>query len=216
MKKLLFAIFIVLSTIMQAQDVNWGVKLGGTLASTHFNDEIPSILSNDNSVKKPGFQLGVFARKNISTKFTFQLELNYALIGDKYKITSGIMPMTGTVYLTYAEYIKTLHYLQLPFLIQYHAGNKVNFETGPQLGYLISAKTHSTSEYSDGKVKTLDQDETKYFNALDFGWNLGVNYQFAKKYFINIKYTFGLVSILDADPQFNRVGQIGIGYFFSN
>src|SRR5450432_1195273 len=107
----------------KAQQANFGVKGGVNVAQLHFSDDQ---ISSDNKV---GLNFGVFAHIHASKTWAIQPELLFSLEGAQ-KVGNA-----GTNY--------NLNYLNVPVLLQYMFSNGFRLEGGPQIGFLLNAKTKS-------------------------------------------------------------------------
>lgn len=138
---------IMISGISNAQHVNFGVK-GGL---NFYN------ISNDNSSKydmKTGIHLGVLGHIHLDKSIAVQPELVYSSQGAKY--TAGGI-----------DYKLKLGYINLPVMLQYMFNNGFRLEAGPQVGFLVSAKT-------EGDNKTVDVKSG--YKTVEFGVGLGAGY----------------------------------------
>ena len=125
MKKIVLAAIAVMGFgFANAQDIKFGIK-GGINLST-FTGDI------EDASSKVGFQAGGFAELKLSDKFSIQPEVLYSLQGAKFK-------ETGDSY-SYKENINA-SYLNVPVLAKYYVIDKLSVEAGPQIGFLLSAKS---------------------------------------------------------------------------
>jgi len=183
MKKLLFYFAIAGFAIgnLNAQDVEFGVK-GGLNFTSIAGDDVPDSGINTD------FHFGVMAEMGISDKFSFQPELLYS--------GQGFATGQNTI---------LLNYINVPFMAKYYVAKGFSLEAGPQIGFLVSAKSDSVD------IK----DEIKNF---DFGVNLGIGYKLDNGLNFGARYNFGLSNINDisgvSNKNQNAVAQISIGYFF--
>ena len=116
------------------------------------------------------------------------------------------------------EYI--LNYLNIPVIFKYYFNNNgVSFETGPQLGFLLSSKTRDETVSSDNLSNNL--------TTATFDWLIGFGYKFDNGFNVNARYNFGATNIWkgpvrNPPPGYwyydygkrNSVFQITIGYYF--
>jgi hypothetical protein len=82
-------------------------------------------------------------------------------------------------------------------------------ETGPQIGFLVSAKQKT----GDVEVDVDDQ-----LNSIDVSWAVGGGYLFSSGLGIDLRYNIGLNNISDQTniTAKNRVFQAGLFYQFNN
>lgn len=184
MKKglLLFVCAISLAAVSQAQ-VRFGLKAGVNLASLSGD--------NDGLKMKIGFNAGAVAKISVTEAFSVQPELLFSAQGAKAEEGDGKL---------------NLGYINLPIMAQYNTGGFI-LETGPQFGFMMSAKMKAGDETEDIK------DQLK---GLDLGWGIGVGYQTASGFGVNARYNLGLSNVIDeGSDEFkwkNSVIQIGVFY----
>ena len=102
-----------------------------------------------------------------------------------------------------------LSYLNMPLTGKYYITKGFSLEAGPQIGYLLSAKT------GERNIKSS-------FKKFDFGANLGLGYKLNNGLSFGVRYNLGLTKINNTNTvsQYsnttnrNQVFQITIGYFF--
>jgi hypothetical protein len=181
-KVLLVAAFAVLGlSNVNAQEIQFGAKGGLNFAS----------ISGDNTGGTgtvTAFNVGLVAEIPINEKFSFQPELMYS--GQGYSFDDDTV---------------ALNYLNIPLIGKYYVTKGLSLEAGPQIGFLLSAKSE------DIDVKDL-------FNTVDFGVNFGVGYKLDNGLNFGARYNLGLADINDIDgfndKNKNGVFQLSVGYFF--
>ena len=144
-------------TTMNAQDVEFGAKIGANFGSLYGDNTgtIDPILSIIN--------FGFYAEIPLNEKFSFQPEIMYS--------TQGF---------SINDRIKALNYLNFPLMGKYYVTKKLSVEAGPQIGFLLSTKGRLENVRDD--FKTLDFGVNfglgyKLDNGLNFGarYNLGLS-----------------------------------------
>jgi hypothetical protein len=164
----------------QAQQAHFGLKGGVNISQLHFND-------NTTMDSKVGVNAGVFAHIHASETWAIQPEVLYSLEGAKQK--------NGNSKVTY-----NLNYM-------FHNGFRL--EGGPQIGFLLNAKT---------KTGDLTVNNTS-FQSTAFSIPLGVGYLTSSGVGIDARYVFGLSNIRDAEngPTIqSNVFQLGLFYQLSD
>lgn len=163
---------IMISGNANAQHVNFGVK-GGL---NFYN------IKNENNSKydtKTGIHLGVLGHIHLDRSIAIQPELVYSSQGAKYT-TAGI------------DYKLKLGYINLPVMLQYMFKNGFRLEAGPQVGFLISAKSVANNNSSDVKSS---------FKPIDFGVGLGAGYiKPSSGLGVGLRYNVGLSNINNNGP----------------
>ena len=182
MKKLvLVAIMAILGlSNANAQEVKFGIKGGVNFSEINWNN-------SGNRYRNSDFNLGFMSEITISEKFSFQPELLYSGQGG-----SSI----------------NLNYLNIPLMGKYYLTKGLSLEAGPQVGYLLSAKTNGTNIKSS-------------FNKFDFGASFGLGYKLKNGLNFGVRYNLGLSKINNTNTvsQYsgkskNKLFQLSIGYFF--
>ena len=183
---LIAALFLLCSA--QAQKTHLGVKGGVNVSNLHFNDNVTTH-------SKVGVNFGMLAHIHASKTWAIQPELVYSLEGGKPGDNSDV---------TY-----NLNFLNVPVLLQYMFENGFRLESGPQIGFLLSAKT-----------KTNDVTVTNHgFESTAISLPLGAGYLTSSGWGIDARYVFGL-SNLNSDRNGStiqsNVFQLGLFYQFSD
>jgi opacity protein-like surface antigen len=109
-------------------------------------------------------------------------------------------------------------YLNIPLMLKYGVTDKLFLEFGPQLGFLLSAKSKIEETY-DGETYSEEQDIKDSFKSIDFGLNFGVSFDVAENIMIGVRYNLGLSNIIDEedsgdDKLQNAVFSLSVGYRF--
>jgi opacity protein-like surface antigen len=184
MKKaiLLFVCAASLAVVSHAQDVRFGAK--GSLVLSTF--------SGEDAEMKVGFNLGALVQIPVAEQFMIQPELVYSAQGAKAEDDDSKL---------------ALGYINVPVLAKYQSTSGFFAETGPQVGFLLSAKAKEDGDSQDVK------DQLK---KVDFSWGFGIGYQTASNLGINARYNLGLSTLPDeGDAKVkNSVFQIGVFYLF--
>ena len=159
MKKLVLTIITLSSiSILNAQKIKFGAK--GGLNSSTMTYEIPVFGELNYEVYRDkrlhdytvGFHLGGFVEFRLTDQFFFQPELLLSVQGSKYEYKyiggggySGVSFMTTGINRTKV----TTTYITIPLISKYYVSKKLFLIAGPQVGFLIKAKSISEdSSYS--------------------------------------------------------------------
>jgi hypothetical protein len=193
MKKIfLLAAGIALVSAANAQ-VKFGAKAGLNLANVAGDVE--------NTKMKAGFNVGGFAKIGLTETLSLQPELVFSTQGAKMEFDEeGINYDVKT----------NLNYINVPVLLQYNTTSGFFAETGPQFGFLMSAKAKADGEKEDIKDS---------FKSIDLGWAFGAGYLTKSNVGFNARFNLGLSNIADNgdDGDFkvkNSVIQVGVFYVF--
>jgi hypothetical protein len=190
MKK--FFLFLVLSgaCLATSAQIKYGVKAGMNLANVSGDVE--------GNKMKLGINAGVFAKFSLTETISLQPELVLSTQGAKEKYSfEGIS----------VDAKNNLTYLNIPVLAQYNTASGFFAETGPQFGFLISAKAKS----DEGK-----QDIKDGLKTIDLAWAFGAGYLTKSNIGFNARFNLGLSNIADVDgndaKMRNSVIQVGVFY----
>lgn len=189
MRRVFIGLTLLIATIeaATAQHTDFGIK-GGFNAAKFTNE-------NGSDYKfKPSVNVGVLAHIHINKSFAIQPELVFSGQGTKFK--------SGSTDLKY-----NLNYINLPVLFQLLTASRFRFETGPQIGVLLSAKAKNGSSSIDVKDN---------FKTADFAWAFGIGYITLSKFGFDVRYNLGLSDITKASTSNikNSVIQAGVFYQF--
>ncbi len=185
MKKL-FSLLLASSILVSlafGQETSFGLKAGINVASLE--------TSGNDYNSKAGLHIGGLAHIHLSPHVALQPELVLSMQGGQYNSNNKV----------------NLNYINIPLLLQYMANGGLRLETGPQLGFLASAKSKS------GNV-TVDIKDN--LSSTDFSWAFGIGYLFPQGVGIDGRFNLGLNNVNDDDDFTlkNRVFQIGVFYQF--
>ena len=195
MKKEVYIILLLLFSIpffgqksKKDQGIVFGMK--GGLNISNFIGDI-----EDNKFRT-SIHLGIISEIIISDKVSLQPEILYSGQGYSGKITPGF---------SRSKY----DYLNLPILAKIYLSEKISVETGPQIGFLISAKEKTETD----KITIENQ------NNIDFGLNIGLAYELNSGVFFQTRYNLGLSNVnqsnsSDALRYSNSVIQFSTGIIF--
>jgi hypothetical protein len=180
---LLFVCAVAITTVSQAQ-VRFGFKGGANLANITGDME--------GTKMKIGFNAGAIVKISVSEIFSVQPELIYSAQGAKIEELDANL---------------NLSYINLPVMAQANISGFI-IETGPQLGYLMSAKIKADGESVDIKEN---------LKSIDFAWGIGLGYQMPGSGLgISARYNIGLSGINETEGDEkakNSVIQLGFHYF---
>lgn len=186
MKKIILSAVAVLAFgFTNAQNFKFGVKAGLNIST--FTGDISDTSS------KSGFAIGVFGEYKLTEKFALQPELLYSSLGAKNNMDN---------------YDLATAYFNIPVLAKFYVSEKISLATGPQIGFLTSAKL---------KQGSISVDAKDTFNKSDFGFNFGAGYNFTKNISADVRYTLGLSNIAKdsgTDKVHNSNIAIALGYKF--
>jgi len=206
MKKIILTVVVFTFGFVNAQEVKFGAKAGLNFANLTGDIEDASM--------KIGFNLGGFAEIKVSDKFSVQPELLYSTQGAKNETSEDGFTSESKL---------NLSYLNIPIMAKYYVSEKFSLEAGPQIGFLLSAKSKYEFTESDGEGGSIsvsgDEDVKDSFESIDFGLNLGTAYDFTENLFAGLRYNIGLSNVAktesgDDTKINNSVISLSLGYRF--
>ncbi len=180
---------ILITGTANAQHANIGIKAGLNLYT----------IKSDNTdfSTKAGFHAGLIGHIHMTKQFALQPEIVYSAEGGKYK-NAGV------------ETSIKLDYINVPVIFQYMFDNGFRLQAGPQVGFLINAKSEAN------KITTDIKDNLK---SIDFALGAGVGYVDPSSGFgIDARYNVGLSNINDNSSvkSTNNGFQAGVFYLFKH
>lgn len=180
MKKVLLIAILAVAGVSNAQDMKFGVKGGLNFAN---------VTNTNDGSNLTAFHLGGFANFKVADKFAVQPELLYSAQGSSY---------TGGKF--------ELNYINVPVMAQFEVSEGINLEVGPQIGFLMSAKSAGT-------------DVKEYLSTTDFSLNLGAAYNIDENMSVGLRYGMGLTKVqkelgTNESASKNSVVQLSFGYSF--
>ncbi|HEY1872271.1 MAG TPA: porin family protein [Chitinophagaceae bacterium] len=193
MKKLILIVFVLASAFVASAQVQYGIKAGLNVANLK-----SSGITYDNGTSlssKTDFNAGIMAAIPLFSNAYLQPELSFSGQGQKY--TSSVA--NGTI---------NYDYLNLPVLFKYQHSSGLFAESGPQIGFLLSAKIKINGY-------TIDQTQTQ---TVDFSWAFGLGYKLQSiPVGIDLRYNLGLTSVNKESGTAtikNSVFQFDVFYLF--
>lgn len=201
---MLTAAAVMAFAFSNAQETKFGVK-GGINLHTITGDVSEDVSS------KVGFQIGGFAEFKLSDKFAIQPELLFSTQGAKLESSEPEFGISS-------EQKLNLTYLNIPVMAKFYATEKFSLEAGPQVGFLLSAKSKYEATF-DGETESGDEDVKDTLESIDFGVNFGAGYDFTENLSAGLRYNLGLSNIAktedDNDAKVkNSVFSLSVAYKF--
>lgn len=197
---LLLTAAMVMTAASFAQDaktIGFGLKAGANFSS--LKDKFDG--DTENSDMKVGFHGGAFVNLPIGTTFAIQPELVYSIEGGKEEEGD---------YTAKAN----LSYLNIPVMFQYTASG-FYAETGPQIGFLMSAKLKEEEGGQEDETDIKD-----FMESTNFSWGIGLGYKLPSGLGFGARYNLGLSNLnKDGNDDFSTKAntiQVGLSYTFGS
>ena len=242
MKKIIFGALMLCSITTFAQKVTFGAKAG--LNISNLSGDYPTTSGDYLTIETSpltSFHLGGFVEFHLNEKIKFAPELLISIQGNQIDTRGTVWnPPTQTYQTQRFVQNPTLTYLNIPLMFKYEVINKLYLEVGPQIGFLISAKSKWEYTNADAPAEnstvTVDllNDGIYYFggqqiyvekgmNGMDLSLNIGASYDLTQSLFVQARYGGGVAAI-DSKSQLagevkslnlkNSVFQFSLGYRF--
>jgi hypothetical protein len=186
---------------------SFGLDVGANFSRFNIDREkFPTGTTAPDADYSTSFHVGVFLEIPVGGMFSLKPQVIYSRQGAE--ITQG----TGTTAVKYDEDLDYIYVAPAAVQITTPAGFIV--ESGPQLGFLISA------EQERGTTKT---DVKDIRNKVDFLWNAGIGYMTKLGFGVHARYNHGFSNVLSTSDDntrnangkmSNRLFQLGVMYHF--
>ena len=180
---LFLSIGSTLTVLAQGNNVEFGIKGGVNFARF-------KLQPSHNTDSRVGFHVGMLTHIHLSDRFALQPELMYSSQGADYD----------------NDRQDKFNYVNIPVLVQFMFGEGFRLQTGPQVGFLASAKFENEDAEAD-----IDDN----FKRGDFSWSFGAGYLGRSGIGVDARYNLGISNISKTNPDVeNRVWQVGLFYQF--
>jgi len=168
MKRILFLsiFFIGLSTVSFSQ-IKGGLK-GGINICDFIVTNSGGIYSNEAFKTRTSYHIGSYVQTSLSEHFAFQIEVLFSNKGYKFSVEEHTTNVS-------------LNYLNWPLLLIYQPKDFIEFEIGPELGYLISGET--------------------LLNSFDIGLDIGARFNISPKFNLGARYSQGFAFEMNIDES---------------
>jgi hypothetical protein len=184
---------MMMTTVASAQHSSAHSAIGIKGGANFYN--LNSDPDNTSLKTSIGFHVGALGHVHLGTKWALQPELTYSSQGAKFEMPGDDIKLK-------------LGYINVPILVQYMFDNGFRIQAGPQVGFLINAKT---------KLGGTDTDVKDDFTEVDIAASAGLSYVDPKSGVgIDARYNLGLNNIAEGGgPSLkNRGAQVGLFFLF--
>ena len=186
MKKIVSVLVLVTICTIAAysQSAHFGLKAGANFSKLDVKNGV-------DYKSKTGLHAGGLVHIHISQHFAVQPEVVFSMQGGEDNANGKLK----------------VNYINVPVLAQYMFNQGFRIQTGPQIGFLVSA------EQKTGNTETKVDD---LLEGIDFSWSIGAGYLSPSGLGVDARYNFGLTDIWEheAFEIRNRVFQVGLFYQF--
>lgn len=196
MKKIIFLSMLTFAAFVSNAQIKFGIKAGANFSKFSGKD---AKISGISPQFKVGFAGGGLVNIALNEMISVQPEVLYSMEGTTYKESGEKLHFKND-------------YINVPVMVQYNHESGFYAETGPQVGFLMSAKA------SDGTNSTTVKDA---YNTINFSWGLGAGYKLSNGLGIGARYNFGIANIAKndnndgADKANVKLGGFHVGLFYT-
>lgn len=197
MKKILILSIVSLSALTMKAQVKFGIKAGVNLSKFTGSD---AKMDGTSPKFKTGFTGGALVKIPVNEMLSVQPELLYSMEGSRYEEDG-------------AKFTYKTDYINIPVMVQYNNPSGFYAETGPQVGFLASAKARIKTGSIDASEDAKDN-----FKGINFAWGLGAGYKLHNGFGIGARYNFGLANIADGEENDDTKVQLSglhVGVFYT-
>jgi Outer membrane protein beta-barrel domain len=234
----ILGLFFLSHAIWAQSPWQWGLRAGGM-----YGGPIPAESDPDSSSGKAAFgpSGGAFVSYALSERWRLQVGLDYALKGAQYQqllrndtlmplqILPGVTDTVPTFYYADVQGKMSLHYLDLPLLVQWRATKRMWLQFGPYGSALLGGKDAGTIDIQIGDGTIFPDTTTAFDNIgeirrIDFGLCLGGSYELDNGLFVEMRaqrslrglYRKGFLSSqgLAEIPLYHTQFYLGLGWRF--
>ncbi len=198
MKELLkMSLVIAITTLwlpVSGQETAFGLKGGLNLSTLSIDDAEASYNS------RTGYHAGIFVRGG-SDKVAIQPEI--LLFTQRGEGTSA-----------FGDFSESFTYLSIPVILKFYPVAGLNFQVGPQFGFLIDGE----QEFNNGFV-TTKRDVKDAYKSSDVSLSLGGGYDFDFGLSLDVRYNLGVKDInnlADGEETKSRIFLVSLGWNFMN
>lgn len=105
--------------------------------------------------------------------------------------------------------------MTLPVLLSYNLIGGLNINLGPEIGYLISAKSKANN-YGKRDLIEFWKFNNYDYNRLDLGLCGELSWNLSSDLTCGVRYVYGVSGVINVDPFTNSDGTISDGYKLQN
>ncbi len=171
-----------------------------------------------------GFHAGIITSINFdSSNFSIRPEVLFNRVGadlEQFTYSNYTNLNLAHTSSTHLKYAMTFDYIQVPVLLSYQFSGGVSIAIGPYAGYLLKARSDSSvfisfkdssnipSNIAKSSSGSGSLDVINSMNKLDFGAMIGLNYESAKGFGMQFRYSYGITNVFQSTTFINPSSKI--------
>ncbi|HHF51872.1 MAG TPA: PorT family protein [Candidatus Aminicenantes bacterium] len=207
---LLFLVAVMAAGVAFTMDLSYGVRTGLSLASMSLDPELDEWGPPTDDKMAIKFYTGLWVQYPLGENMGLIAELNYVQKGDKNKYSDTSDDIWFNFY---------GNFLELPVLFYYVPMEKMTLYAGPAFGYLLKGGYMQVVDIPDPEMtQYMGYDMGEFLNRFELSAAIGARYQFAGRYFGELRYTLGFSNLFKDESMFpdelkgkTRTFSFGIG-----
>jgi hypothetical protein len=165
--------------------------------------------NNINDESALNYQIGAFLEYRLNNKFSIAPEVVFATHArPKMEWQDWWLSEEPTRDVTTTSQV---NYINIPVMLKYYVTQSLSIDLGPQFGFKVYGK--STDKWKDSNGNWKEKHDIGGRN-IDVGLGLGATYNFTERFFVQARYTLGLIPISKGGEAKNGNAQLSIGYRF--
>ncbi len=226
MKKLIVTLAAIVMATGAFAQLNFGVKVGGNLASISGMVSEESGLdwgdlasADASQAMRLGLNAGVYAEYMVMPMFGVQVEANFSMQGvnTTANVSSGLLGVESTTKTAWAA-----NYVNVPILAKLHFAN-IRAYVGPQFGFATGINTTAKTITGDNTNTQENALEAGDYSGFDFSLVFGAQYKLTANIGVDARYNLGLTNVFPATKNdkgevlteaWGKQGVIQLGVFY--
>lgn len=216
MKVSLTLFLVLISTVSFSQVFKFGAKAG-----LNYNNYSPEIEGSESQI---AYHFGGIVEYSFNERNDITcLKAELLLSSEGFKFADSYVDESINSY--NLERDVKLTYLSLPILYKFRLVEKLYLESGPQVGYLISAKENNKYSFSDSSIGEASNDNGNIkedYKPIKFQFVAGLGYLLTENISISARSVIGFTeirkdtSLNTSTPETftNSIVQFSVGYIF--
>lgn len=227
MKKLIISLAALVMATGAFAQFNFGVRVGGNLASiSKVAEKAPGLDLGDlvtaetTQAMKVGFNAGLYAEYMVMPLLGVQVEANFSSQGVRTNSTVS-SSLFGAGAESSTNY--NINYLNVPILAKLHFANLRAF-VGPQIGFALGGNTVTTVPDKDGgESVTKEPLEADSYSGVDFSFVVGAQMKLTANLGVDARYNIGVGNFFPTLKNdegevtregFGKQGVVQLGVFY--
>lgn len=220
---LLLAASLTAHAQYQAGDMFVYPRIGFAITNLTNNNIYYNMDSKElDSKAKAGLTVGVEAERFISAPLSVSAGVMYTNQGHKYP-DYGVDDKNAKTFWNCEDSKVTMHYLQVPVMLNLYVADGLAFKAGVEMGYLLHSKAQSVmtdgiidsdNNYVVKTTERLSAKNTDIYRRFDLSIPMGASYEYMH-FVLDLRYHLGLANLSKVEKNMHSsVVTFTLGYQF--